>query len=473
MSIEEATKQNIRKVFEKQKANRIKLANTTAKERKTKLKKLLSVIMNSQNEICEAVYKDLRKSKEETKLTEIFTVTTELKHTINKLNSWMRPERTFTPLAFFGASSKIMRESIGQSLIISPWNYPFQLVVGPLISAIAAGNAVIIKPSEKSPHTSEMTRKMIDNLFPEEEVKVFLGDEDVSKELTSLPFNHIFFTGSTEVGKMVIAAGSKHLAKITLELGGKSPTIINHDAAIKISSKRIAWSKFMNAGQTCVAPDYILVHNSIKESFIAELKNSIESIYGKDEGLKKENHYCRIVNKDHLQTVKAALNDSVDKGAKIFYGGEVIEDDNFIQPTLVVDAKMDSKLMTSEIFGPVLPILTFENDADIYRITEMNPNPLALYIYSKNKSFVKKMLSSIPAGSAMVNDSVVHFANRNLPFGGINSSGIGNSHGYYGFKTFSNEKSVMKQSKLSALLLLYPPYNNFKKKLIDIVIKYL
>jgi aldehyde dehydrogenase (NAD+) len=255
MSLDQSTKQQIQQVFEKQKSNRITLAQTTAKERKVKLRRLLNEIMKSQDAICEAVYKDLKKSKEETKLTEIFTVTTELKHTIKKLNRWMKPKRVSTPLAFFGASSKIIFESIGHSLIISPWNYPFQLAMGPLVSAIAAGNTVMIKPSEKSPCTSELLKKMIDKLFPDDEVKVILGEAEVSKELTGLPFNHIFFTGSPAIGKLVMEAASKNLAKVTLELGGKSPTIVNEDADIKIASKRIAWAKFMNAGQTCVAPD--------------------------------------------------------------------------------------------------------------------------------------------------------------------------------------------------------------------------
>lgn len=330
MSLDQTTRQEIHQVFEKQKTNRITLAQTTTKERKAKLSRLLNEVMNSQEAICDAVYKDLKKSKEETKLTEIFTVTTELKHTIKKLSNWMRPKRVSTPLAFLGASSKIMHESIGQSLIISPWNYPFQLAVGPLISAIAAGNTVIIKPSEKSPHTSEMLREMINGLFPDDEVKVFLGEADVSKELTSLPFNHVFFSGSPQVGKLVMEAASKNLTKVTLELGGKSPIIVNEDTEIKLSSKRIAWSKFMNAGQTCVTPDYLLVHNSIKQKFVEELINATKAIYGEEDNLKRENNYCRIVSEEHLQSVKALLDDAVDKGADIIYGGEINQNDKFI-----------------------------------------------------------------------------------------------------------------------------------------------
>ena len=264
MPINEKLQQEIHNVFAKQKANRINLAATTAKERKEKLKKLLKVVLNSQSQICEAVYKDLRKSSEETKLTEIFAVTTEIRHAIRNIGKWMRPKRVKTPLAFFGSTNKVMYESIGQSLIISPWNYPFQLAIGPLISAIAAGNTVIIKPSENSSNTSAFLQKLINENFPEEEVKIFLGDAEVSKELTSLPFNHIFFTGSPEVGRLVMEAASKNLTKVTLELGGKSPTIVHEYANLKISAERIAWGKFMNAGQTCVAPDYLLVHEIIK-----------------------------------------------------------------------------------------------------------------------------------------------------------------------------------------------------------------
>jgi aldehyde dehydrogenase (NAD+) len=472
MPLEKESIQEIRRIFEKQKSNRISLANTTATERKAKLRKLLNEILSKQEKICDAVYKDLRKSKEETKLTEIFAVTTELKHAIRNVNKWMRPKRVSTPLSLFGSSGRVMYESIGQSLIIAPWNYPFQLVMGPLCSAIAAGNAVIIKPSEKSPNTSQLLKEIIEGIFPEEEAKVFLGEADVSKELTSLPFNHIFFTGSPEVGKLVMKAASENLTKVTLELGGKSPAIINYDADIKTSAQRIAWGKFMNAGQTCVAPDYLLVHQSIKEKLVGELISSVKTLYGENENLKRENNYCRMINKDHLNSVKDILDDAVAKGGRIIYGGEINEDDNLVSPTLIENISSDSKLMEKEIFGPVLPVITFKNQDEIFDITEKNPNPLALYVFSKNKSFIKSILKKIPAGSSAVNEAVLQFANYNLPFGGINHSGIGKSHGYYGFKTFSNEKSVLKQRKYSTMTLLYPPYNKFKNMLINLTIKY-
>lgn len=473
MPLDEELKKEINQVFEKQKANRIKLANTTAKERKEKLKRLLNEILSRQDEICAAVYKDIRKASEETKLTEIFAVTTELKHTIRKVGKWMRPRRVSTPLALFGTSNKIMYESIGQSLIMAPWNYPFQLVMGPLGSAIAAGNAVIIKPSEKSPSTSELLKNMLDELFPEEEVKVIIGDTEVSKELTSMPFNHIFFTGSSQIGKLVMEAGSKNLTKVTLELGGKSPAIVNYDAEIKTHARRIAWAKFMNAGQTCIAPDYLIIHESIKENFINEIINEIKLLYGEGDELRRENNYCRMINNEHLKSVKEIIDDSISKGAKVIYGGEIDESNSFVSPTIMENIKYDSLIMSKEIFGPVLPVLTFKNEEDIYDITDKNTNPLALYIFSRNKSFIKNILKKIPAGSSAINDAVVHFANYNLPFGGINSSGIGKSHGYYGFKTFSNEKSMLKQRKISSMILLYPPYNKIKNKLIDIIIKYL
>jgi len=473
MPLDKELKNEINQVFEKQKANRIKLANTTAKERKEKLKRLLNEILSRQDEVCDAVYKDLRKACEETKLTEIFAVTSELKHSIRNIGKWMKPKRVSTPLALFGTSNKIMYESIGQSLIIAPWNYPFQLVISPLGSAIAAGNAVILKPSEKSPHTTELLKTMIEQLFPEDEVKVFTGDENVAKELISLPFNHIFFTGSPKVGKLVMEAGSKNLAKVTLELGGKSPTIVNLDADVKVHAKRIAWAKFINAGQTCIAPDYLIVHESIKEAFLRELINEIKSLYGEKDNLRRENNYCRMINSDQLKSVQEILNDSISKGANVVFGGEVEENDNFISPTIIDNITDDSIIMKKEIFSPMLPVLTFKNEEDIYRITDKNPNPLALYVFSRNKSFIKSILRNIPAGSSAVNDAVIHFANYNLPFGGINSSGIGKSHGYYGFKSFSNEKSILKQRKISSMFLLYPPYNKMKNKLIDIIIKYL
>ena len=473
MFIDNTSIESIQEIFEKQRANRINLAATTANERKDRLKKLLDAIMNLQDEICEAVYADLRKSSEETKLTEIFAVTSEIKHAIRNVRKWMHPKRVKTPLAFFGSKNKIMYESIGQSLIIAPWNYPFQLAVGPLVSAIAAGNSVIVKPSEKSPHTSRLLEKMLNKLFPEDEVKVVLGDADVSRTLTSMPFNHIFFTGSPQVGKLVMEAASKNLTKVTLELGGKSPSIVHEYANIEISALRIAWGKFMNAGQTCVAPDYALVHESIKEKFINELVKQTNQLYGQGERLSRENNYCRMINDDHLNSVKGILENAESSGAKIIHGGEVNSEDKFIAPTIIDNVDLNSTVMQKEIFGPLLPIISYKNENEIYEIASRNPNPLALYVFSNNKQFTDRILKKIPAGSSAINDCVIHFANYNLPFGGTNSSGIGKSHGYYGFKTFSNAKSVMKQSTPSAMLMLYPPYNNFKNKLIDIIIKYL
>lgn len=472
MPVEEIFKQEIHKVFQLQKANRINLSKTTAAQRKSKLKIMLSEIMSVQDEICSAVYLDFRKSKEETKLTEIFPVVSEIRHMIRNLNKWMQPQPVPTPLSFFGSVNKIMYESIGQSLIISPWNFPFLLSMGPLVSAIAAGNTIIMKPSERSPNTSELVKNIIDKLFPEEEVKVFLGGAEIAKELTCLPFNHIFFTGSIEVGKLVMEAASKNLAKVTLELGGKSPTIVCSDADIKTAAKRIAWAKFMNAGQTCIAPDYLLVHEKVKEKLISEIIKSVEHYYGKKDELKKGNNYCRIINDTQFYNIKSFLDDAVNKNGVIIYGGETDDNDNLISPTLIDNVSMDSEIMQNEIFGPVLPIITYKNEDEILAIIEKNPNPLAMYIFSKKKKFIDKMLKSIPAGSAAVNDAVVHFVNYNLPFGGINQSGIGKAHGFYGFKTFSNEKSIMKQRKYSALMFLYPPYNKIKNKLIDIVIKY-
>lgn len=473
MFIDNTSVETIQEIFEKQKANRINLVASTASKRRDKLKKLLDAIMNSQDEICEAVYADLRKSSEETKLTEIFAVTSEIKHAIRHVRKWMHPKRVKTPLAFFGSKNEIMYESVGQSLIISPWNYPFQLAVGPLVSAIAAGNTVILKPSEKSPHTSKLLEKMLNELYREDEVKVVLGDADVSSALTGMPFNHIFFTGSTQVGKLVMESASKNLTKVTLELGGKSPAIVHEYANIKTSALRIAWGKFMNAGQTCVAPDYLLVHESIKDNFVKELIGQTRELYGEGETLTKENNYCRMINEDHFNSVKEILDNVESSGAKIIHGGKVNSEDKFIAPTIIDSVNLNSTIMQREIFGPLLPIITYKNEEEIYEITSANPNPLALYVFSNNKQFTNRILKSIPAGSSAVNDCVIHFANYNLPFGGTNSSGLGKSHGYYGFKTFSNAKSLMKQSTPSAMLMLYPPYNSFKNKLIDIIIKYL
>ena len=373
-------------------------------------------------------------------------------------------------MGLMGSSSWYKYEPKGVCLIISPWNFPFQLCFGPLISAIAAGNTAIVKPSESTPHTSAIIRKIIENLFSENEVAVIEGAVETSTRLLELPFNHIFFTGAPSIGKIVMEAAAKNLASVTLELGGKSPTIIDETANIKTAAKRIMWGKFMNCGQICIAPDYILIHESKKDAFIQEAQKHIKTFYGDDANQSPD--YVRVVNERHHKRLIGYLEDSVNKGANVICGGQIDNETNAIQPTLVTDVPMDSLLMQEEIFGPILPIMTYKNINEAIELIQSGEKPLALYIYSSKKSNIKHISQNTRAGGTCINMNNLHFSNNDLPFGGSNNSGIGKSHGYFGFQAFSDARAFLKQNTPGALDLLMPPYNNFKERLIELTIKY-
>ncbi|MCF8241796.1 MAG: aldehyde dehydrogenase family protein [Melioribacteraceae bacterium] len=462
----------VNRLFDLQKKESAKNPFIPVEKRKANLKKLLRKIFESELEIQKAVYEDFKKPAAEVKLTEIFTVTSEIKHAIRHLKKWTKPQRVKTPLTFFGSSNKVFYEPKGTVLVLAPWNFPFQLALGPIVSALAAGNRIILKPSEKSPHTSAFLYKFLSELFDEKEVAVILGDHVIAEELVRLPFDHIFFTGSTETGKKVMTAAAQNLTPVTLELGGKSPTIIHQSADLKSAAYRIAWGKFMNCGQTCIAPDYVLIKTEMQDEFINLVKSAVESYFGKVEKIKEDANYCRLINDDHYKRLNDILQSAIEHGAEIKFGGIVEEDNKYISPTLITNVSLDSRIMKEEIFGPILPVITYSDYNELTEIINNNPDPLALYVFAKDKKFIKKIISEIPAGSSAVNDVVVHFVNYNLPFGGRKTSGMGKAHGYYGFREFSNEKSLMKQPKLTSLRFLYPPYTPIVKKLIDLTVKY-
>ncbi len=465
------TAEKILGIFQNLKSNEKEIRKQTLAQRKMKLKKLLSAVEKFSPEIEKAIFEDFRKSPAEVRLTEIFMVTTEIKHAIRNLKNWTKPTLVPTPLTLFGSSSKIIYEPKGIVLIISPWNYPFQLAIGPLISAISAGNGVIIKPSEHSPNTSKIIKKMIESVFSPNEIAVIEGDAKISEELLNLPFDHIFFTGSTKIGKIVMEKAAKNLTSVTLELGGKSPVIVDKNYNLKEAAQRIAWGKLINAGQTCIAPDYLIIPSCIEEVFVKQLKENVEKMYGKIGTLQGNGDFCRIINPTHANRLKELLDDAIEKGAKIQFGGKIGED-NFFEPTVLTNVSLDSKIMKEEIFGPILPILNSYSYEEIVEIANKNPKPLALYIFSNDKKFINDLIHDIPSGGTAINDVVVHFVNYNLPFGGINSSGIGSSHGEFGFKTFSHHRSVMKQPKFTSLKMFYPPYSKFVEKMIDLTIRY-
>ena len=452
--------------------NHPKIKNTTSKERIIKLKKLKKNIFLYRNEIKRALFEDFKKSSSDVDLTEIFPVISEIKHNIRHLNKWMKDEIVPTPLTLLGSKSYIKYEPKGIILIMTPWNFPINLTFVSIINAISAGNSIIIKPSEISEKTSIIIKKIVVNTFDNNEIKVILGGAKTAQKLLKLKFNHILFIGSPSIGKIVMQEAAKNLASVTLELGGKSPTIIDEKCNINKAAKRIAWSKFLNNGQVCIAPDYLFVHNRIKEKFIKQLILSIKDLYSTDPI--KSDDYCRIVNKKHFNRLINLLEDAKQLGSNIIYGGNINEKENFIEPTLLNNISKKSKMYKEEIFGPLLPIFDFNEIEEVIEFINKNEKPLALYIFSKNDNNIKTIIKNTSSGGICINHSTLHYSNNNLPFGGINNSGTGRCHGIYGFHELSNKKSILKQILPSSPTdFLFPPYNNFKNKLIEFTIKWL
>lgn len=467
-----ALESDIQRVFAKQKAYALELRTSTAAERIAKLKKLRDGLLARQEEIYKACYNDFRKPETEVDLAEIFAVVSEANHAIKKLKKWMKPVKVMPTKSTFGTRSHVKYEPMGVNLIIAPWNYPINLTLSPLVSAIAAGNTAILKPSEMTPHCSALVRDMINDLFDEKEVAVFEGDVDVSTALLALPFDHIFFTGSPAVGKIVMAAAAKHLTKVTLELGGKSPVIIDKNADIKNAAKSIAFGKYANNGQTCIAPDYIYVHEDVKDQFVAEHAKVVQESYGSNADEQANTpDYSRIVNDRHHARVQGILDDARATGAKVEFGGDV-RDGNYISPTALTNIDKSSRIMKEEIFGPLLPILTYKDVSEAIEHINSDEKPLALYVYTNNQKFARHVLNNTSSGDACINTCMVQYLHGNLPFGGVNNSGIGKAHGIYGFRTFSHERAVVRDL-FSSTLMMAPPYNRFVKLLVKFAVKFM
>ena len=468
--IDSQIEQEILSVFQAQKANTQNLANTNAKERKAKLQKILDWTFSHEKEIGEALFNDFKKNPSETTIGEILGVVGEVKHLLKHLNSWMKPQSVSTPLNMIGTSAHVRFEPKGVCLIISPWNYPFNLSIKPLAQAIAAGNTVILKPSEMTPHTSALIKKMLSSLFDENEVYVVEGDSSVSQILLEQPFNHIFFTGSPNVGKIVMSAAAKNLTSVTLELGGKSPCIVDETANIKKSAEKIAWGKFINNGQTCVAPDYVLVHKSVENEFTIAMKSSIENMYGNN--AKQSVDYCRVVNNRHFNRLDNLLKEAVEKGASVSAGGQTDDSENYIAPTLLTDVNNSMKIMNEEIFGPILPIVSYSTNEEAIAHIKSREKPLAMYINSGKESNIKYFMDNSSAGGTVINDCVIHYGHTEIPFGGVNNSGIGKSGGIWGFTEFSNQRAVLRQ-KFGTFKMIYPPYTPSVAKLIRFFVRWM
>lgn len=470
MTVAESTlARDLQRVFDAQRKNAANVALTNAGERAEKLKVLLDYLMAHLPDVEKAMYDDFRKPAVEVLLGEIYTITSEIKFARKNLKNWMKPQRVPTPLGMIGTSNYIKHEPKGNVLIISPWNYPLALAIKPLISAIAAGNVAMLKPSELTPHTSRFLKKMISDLFAEEEVAVFEGDANVATELLKLPFNHIFFTGAPSIGKIVMRAAADHLASVTLELGGKSPNIIDETANIKKAAEMTAWSKALNNGQTCIAVDYVMIHASKKDEFITSYRAALQKMYG--ENTQESDSYARIVNNRHFNRLKSYLDDAIAKGASVVIGGKTVSEQNYVEPALLTNVSDEMKIMQDEIFGPLLPVLTYQNKEEVIAYVNGREKPLALYIHSTDSKNIDYFLNNTTAGDTVINDVMIQFGNAELPFGGINNSGIGKSNGYFGFQEFSNLRGVSKR-QFGTMKFLYPPYTANVRKIMDLFVKY-
>jgi aldehyde dehydrogenase (NAD+) len=424
------------------------------------LEKLKEGVIQYEAKITEALRKDLGKHPFETYTSEIGFVLNSITHAMKRLKKWVKPKKVKTPLTLFPSKSMIRYEPYGTVLIIGPFNYPFQLLIEPLIGAIAAGNCAVLKPSEVVPNISAVITEMIETIFDKSYIRSVQGGIETNTSLIHAPFDYIFFTGSVSVGKMVMEAAAKNLVPITLELGGKSPVIVDKSADIKMAANRIIWGKTLNSGQTCVAPDYLMVHEDIKKELIDEMKRTITAFYGAN--IEKSNDFGRIVNDRHFHRLYTLIEKDKDQ---IIFGGTANPNTRFIEPTLI-DAHWNSASMEDEIFGPLLPILTYRDLDDAIQSINKRSKPLALYLFTSDKQIEEKVLTEISSGGVSINNTVTHLANPELPFGGVGHSGIGAYHGHYSFTAFSHKKSVLKTSTKINVPMLFPPYNDKNLKLV-------
>ena len=442
--------------------------------RRARLQRLSNWLETNRTDIQAALFADFRKPAAETDVTEIWASQVEIKHTISHLKKWMAPRSVGTPLSLMGTKSWVQVEPKGVVLIIAPWNYPFYLAVDPLASAIAAGNAVVVKPAEQTPSTSALLRRMCEELFRPDEVLVLEGGKDVATDLLRLPWNHIFFTGSPQIGKIVMRAAAEHLSGITLELGGKSPAVVDASANMRDAAEKIVWGKFINAGQTCVAPDYVLVQRSARDQLLTEMRAAIQRYYNpQGVGIQQSQSFARIVNKHHFARLAGLLEDAENLGATVATGGTVDEKDTYIEPTILTDVPAGALVLEEEIFGPLLPVLTFETLPDAADYINARFPPLAQYIFTSSTGNRRFLLDNVSAGGAAVNETIIHLAHPDLPFGGVGNSGVGKGHGHAGFLAFSNEKGVLEQRVgLTGIKTMYPPYTSKVKRLIGWLLKF-
>jgi len=432
---------SIQRIFALQQKHQWVMKASSAEERKALLGKLKAAVEAHADEIVAAVRQDTRKPEQEIRITEVLNVTGNIQRNIDNLDAWMAPVDVPTSMNP-NDRAQIRYEARGVCLILGPWNFPLGLVLGPLAAAIAAGNCCMVKLTDLCPNTARVAAKIISEAFDEKEVALFEGEVDVATALLELPFNHIFFTGSTRVGKLVMAAAAKHLATVTLELGGKSPVIIDEGADVVKIAGDLAGAKQFNGGQACICPDYVFVKESQKEALVNTFKAKVQKNLFDDSGNINKEGIAQIVNPQNFARVKGLFDDAVANGATVAVGGQLEESDLTVHPTLLTDVTPDMAILQEEIFGPVLPVMTYENLDDVIEYIEQRDKPLALYVYSPNPDNVEKVLNRTSSGGVTVNGVFSHYLENNLPFGGVNGSGMGSYHGHFGFKAFSHERAV-------------------------------
>jgi aldehyde dehydrogenase (NAD+) len=456
--------------FDLQKSQVYKLGQTSVRERLRKLRKLEKAVLKYKLDICEALKKDLGKSETESKISEVFVLLSELRHTKRNLSGWMSDKPIPTPLFMLGSKSYIRHESKGRALIISPWNYPVLLSLSPLIGAIAAGCPAIIKPSEYSYNASLVIEKIVAEAFDEHEVAVVLGGVESAQTLLKLPFDHIYFTGSPSVGKIIMRAASEHLSSVTLELGGKSPVVVTSTAHISKAVERIVFTKYFNNGQICVAPDYILLDRKQKDQFIQRLNKEIKHIFG--DSLESRD-YTRIINRKHFDRLKDLFDRSIEAGAELISGGVFNEEDLFISPTVLLVKDESNPIMEQEIFGPLLPIFIYDDLKEAVDFINRRDRSLASYIYTSNKKEMQFFLNNTRSGGGAINHGLVQLANYNLPFGGSGPSGFGKAKGIESFLSFTNQRSLVKVSPyISVFDFLGYPFNKAKLRIINFILRW-
>ncbi len=456
----------IDRIYAAQVRRRTETPLATFQQRIATIRSLEQAVLARRDEFRAAMWEDLRKPAEEVDLSEIFAVVGEARHARRHLRRWMKPRRVANRLALLTSSSRIVYEPKGVVLIISPWNFPLNLTFGPLVSALAAGNSVIIKPSELTPNTSRCMKRLAQELFDENEVAVIEGDATIAQALLDKKFDHIFFTGSPAVGSIVMQAAAKHLTSVTLELGGKSPVIVDRTADLDEAATKIAWGKLVNSGQTCIAPDYLLVDETISEPFTAKLRQQLEKMTEDTTGM--------MVNERHAARVRRLLDSALASGARVIHSSAAVNDPRAVPLTALRDVPLDAPVMQEEIFGPLLPIVTYRSLDEALKVIADREKPLVLYLFSRSRPVIREVISRTTAGGTVINHALIHFFQLNLPFGGVGQSGVGKAHGFAGFEAFSNPRGVFEQrTRFSPIQLMFPPYTRLKKKLIDFTLKYL